>query len=68
VNLLNVGIGAVGKRVRWRDTARGRAATCRLTQAMYKGEIEAHPGDVNPVYTMPPKPGFAEGLAKCRWW
>jgi hypothetical protein len=25
-------------------------------------------GDVNPVYGMPPKSGFAEALAKSRWW
>ena len=68
VNLLNVAIGAVGKRVRFGgETAHAGtyADMLALTQAMAKGEIEVLVlGDVNPVYTMPPKSGFVEALAK----
>jgi anaerobic selenocysteine-containing dehydrogenase/Fe-S-cluster-containing dehydrogenase component len=68
MNLLNVAIGAVGKRVRFGgETARPGtyADMLALTQAMAKGEIEVLIlGDVNPVYAMPPKAGFAEALAK----
>jgi Anaerobic dehydrogenases, typically selenocysteine-containing len=68
INLLNVAIGAVGKRVRFGgETARPStyADMVTLTQAMAKGEIEVLIlGDVNPLYTMPPKAGFAEALAK----
>src|SRR5262245_43132818 len=68
INLLNVAIGAVGKRVRFgAETARPGtyADMVALTQAMAKGEIEVLIlGDVNPLYTMPPKAGFAEALAK----
>ena len=36
-----------------------------LTEAMAKGEIDVLVlADVNPVYTMPPKSGFADALAK----
>ena len=70
INLLNVAIGAVGKRVRFgADAALGKASAyaemLALTQAMAKGEIEVLIlGDVNPVFTMPAKAGFAEALAK----
>jgi molybdopterin-containing oxidoreductase family iron-sulfur binding subunit len=68
VNLLNVALGAVGKRVRFGAEAAPAgtyADMLALTQAMAKGEIEVLIlGDVNPVYTMPPKAGFAEALAK----
>jgi len=70
INLLNVALGAVGKRVRFgADAALGKASTyadmVALTQAMAKGEIEILIlGDVNPVFTMPAKAGFAEALAK----
>ena len=68
INLLNVAIGALGKRLRFgADTARPStyADMVALTQAMAKGEIDVLIlGDVNPVYSMPPKAGFAEALAK----
>ncbi|HKZ06492.1 MAG TPA: molybdopterin-dependent oxidoreductase [Methylomirabilota bacterium] len=68
INLLNVAIGALGKRMRFGgDVARpsSYADMVALTQAMAKGEIEVLIlGDVNPVYTMPPKAGFYEALAK----
>jgi anaerobic selenocysteine-containing dehydrogenase/Fe-S-cluster-containing dehydrogenase component len=70
VNLLNAAIGAVGTRVRFgADPTVGRASTYAemgaLTEAMGKGEIEvlilAGP---NPIYTMPPRSGFADAMAK----
>ena len=70
INLLNVALGAVGKRVRFgADAALGKASAyadmVALTQAMAKGEIEVLIlGDVNPVFTMPAKAGFAEALGK----
>src|SRR5262245_2007184 len=70
INLLNVAIGAVGKRVRLGgDSPFAKASPyadmLALTQAMAKGEIEVLIlGDVNPVYAMPPKAGFVEALAK----
>ena len=70
INLLNVAIGAVGKRVRF-----GAAMPLRQGEPVRRhggadpgdgqGEIEVLVlGDVNPVFTMPPKSGFAEALAK----
>jgi Fe-S-cluster-containing dehydrogenase component len=70
INLLNVALGAVGKRVRFgADAALGKASPyadmLALTQAMAKGEVEVLIlGDVNPVFTLPAKAGFAEALAK----
>ncbi len=70
VNLLNIAVGAVGKTVRFgADSALGKASPysemVTLAKAMAGGEIEVLIlGDVNPVYGMPPKSGFAEALAK----
>jgi anaerobic selenocysteine-containing dehydrogenase/Fe-S-cluster-containing dehydrogenase component len=70
VNLLNIAVGAVGKTVRFgADSALGKAspysAMVKLANAMAGGEIEVLIlTDVNPVYGMPPKSGFAEALAK----
>ncbi|HEX9125037.1 MAG TPA: molybdopterin-dependent oxidoreductase [Methylomirabilota bacterium] len=70
VNLLNIAVGAVGKTVRFgADSALGKAspysAMAKLANAMAGGEIEVLIlTDVNPVYGMPPKSGFAEALAK----
>jgi molybdopterin-containing oxidoreductase family iron-sulfur binding subunit len=70
VNLLNIAVGAVGKTVRFgADSALGKAspysAMVTLANAMAGGEIEVLIlTDVNPVYGMPPKSGFAEALAK----
>jgi molybdopterin-containing oxidoreductase family iron-sulfur binding subunit len=70
VNLLNAALGAIGTRVRFGgDSAFGKvspyADMLSLTEAMGKGEIEVLIlGDVNPVFTLPAKSGFAEALAK----
>jgi anaerobic selenocysteine-containing dehydrogenase/Fe-S-cluster-containing dehydrogenase component len=70
INLLNVAVGAPGKTLRFGpDSAFGKASPyadmAALTQAMARGEIAVLIlGDVNPVYTMPGKSGFAEALAK----
>lgn len=70
VNLLNVAVGAVGKTVRFgADSPLGKASPyadmLKLGKAMAAGEIEVLIlADVNPVYGMPPKSGFAESLAK----
>jgi molybdopterin-containing oxidoreductase family iron-sulfur binding subunit len=70
INLLNVAVGAVGKTLRFgADSALGKASSygdmAALTQSMAKGEVEVLIlGDVNPVFTMPAKSGFAEALAK----
>ncbi|MEK7444077.1 MAG: molybdopterin dinucleotide binding domain-containing protein [candidate division NC10 bacterium] len=70
INLLNAAVGAVGTRIRFgSDSVAGTASPyadmVALTQAMAKGEIEVLVlGDVNPVYGMPAKSGFAEALAK----
>ncbi|MBI2526705.1 MAG: 4Fe-4S dicluster domain-containing protein [Candidatus Rokubacteria bacterium] len=70
INLLNAAVGALGTRIRFgNDSVLGLASSyadmVSLTQAMGRGEIEVLLlGDVNPVYTMPLKAGFAEALAK----
>jgi len=70
VNLLNVAVGAVGNTVRFgADSALGKASPyadmVKLAAAMAAGDIEVLVlADVNPVYGMPPKSGFAEALAK----
>jgi anaerobic selenocysteine-containing dehydrogenase/Fe-S-cluster-containing dehydrogenase component len=70
VNLLNAAVGAVGKGIRFgSDSALSRvspyAEMVKLADAMRKGEIEVLVlVDVNPVYNMPPKSGFAEALGK----
>jgi molybdopterin-containing oxidoreductase family iron-sulfur binding subunit len=70
VNLLNAAAGAVGTRVRFgSDSALSRvspyAEMLKLVESMGKGEIEALIlVGVNPVYSMPPKSGFIEALAK----
>ncbi len=70
INLLNVALGAVPRLVRFGpDSVFGKvtpyAEMLALTDAMAKGEIEVLIlGDVNPVFTMPPKSGFTEALAK----
>jgi len=71
VNLLNVAIGAVGPRVQFgAESVFGKASPyadmLALTQAMAKGEIEVLilGADVNPVFTLPAKAGFADALAK----
>jgi anaerobic selenocysteine-containing dehydrogenase/Fe-S-cluster-containing dehydrogenase component len=70
INLLNAAIGAIGTRVRFGpNLAAGAASTyadmLALTGAMGRGEIEVLIlGDVNPVYAMPPRAGFAEALAR----
>ncbi len=70
INLLNVAVGAVGKTVRFgADSALGKASPysemVKLAKAMAGGEIEVLIlADVNPVYGMPPKSGFADALAK----
>ena len=70
VNLLNAAIGAVGTRVRFGSALPlGKASPysdlAALTQAMAGGQIDVLLlVDVNPVYALPPKSGFAEALAK----
>jgi anaerobic selenocysteine-containing dehydrogenase/Fe-S-cluster-containing dehydrogenase component len=70
VNLLNVAAGALGKRLRFAGGAAlsrvsPYADMVKLGQSMAQGEIEALIlVDVNPVYAMPPKSGFAQALAK----
>ncbi len=70
INLLNAAVGALGTRIRFgNDSVLGKASPyadmVALTQAMARGEIELLLlGDVNPVYSMPLKSGFAEALAK----
>ena len=70
VNLLNAAIGAVGTRVRFGAASPFSRVSpysdmVALTQAMAAGQIEVLVlADVNPVYAMPPKSGFAEALAK----
>ena len=70
INLLNVAIGAVGSRVKFGAAAAlGKASPysdmMALTQAMAGGQIDVLLlVDVNPVYSMPVKSGFADALAK----
>ncbi len=70
VNLLNAAVGAVGSRLRFgSEPAVGKASPyaemVKLSQAMAQGQVEVLVlADVNPVYNMPPKSGFAEALAK----
>jgi molybdopterin-containing oxidoreductase family iron-sulfur binding subunit len=70
VNLLNAAVGAVGKTLRFGpDSAFGRAHgygdMTALADAMSKGDIEVLIlGDVDPVFTLPPRSGFAEALTK----
>ena len=70
INLLNAAIGAVGTRVRFGSASPfGKVSPysdmVALTQAMAGGQIELLVlVDVNPVYAMPPKSGFAEALGK----
>ncbi len=70
INLLNVALGAIGTRVRFgSDSAFGKvspyAEMLSLTEVMARGEIEVLVlADVNPVFAMPAKSGFAEALAK----
>ncbi len=70
INLLNVAIGAVGKRVRFgSDSAHGKASPysemVKLTEAMKAGQIEALVLiEVNPLYNMPPGSGFVDALGK----
>ncbi len=70
VNLLNAAVGALGKRVRFgSDSVLSRvspyADMVKLSESMAKGEIEVLVlVDVNPVYNMPPKSGFAQALGK----
>ena len=70
VNLLNAAVGAVGTRLSFgSDSALGRVSPysemVKLTEAMGKGEIDVLVlVDVNPVYTMPPRSGFADAIGK----
>jgi molybdopterin-containing oxidoreductase family iron-sulfur binding subunit len=70
INLLNAALGAVGRRVRFGpDLALGRASAyadmAALVQAMGRGEVEVLIlAGVNPVYTLPPRAGFAQALAR----
>jgi molybdopterin-containing oxidoreductase family iron-sulfur binding subunit len=70
INLLNAAIGALGSRVRFGSaSAFGKASPysdmVALTQAMAGRQIDVLLlVDVNPVYAMPPKSGFADALAK----
>ena len=70
INLLNAAIGAVGPRVRFgAASAFGKANPysdmLALTQAMAGGQIDVLLlVDVNPVYSMPAKSGFADALGK----
>jgi molybdopterin-containing oxidoreductase family iron-sulfur binding subunit len=70
VNLLNHAVGNIGKTVRFGpDLALGKAGRyadmLELARAMARGEVDllllVH---VNPLYSMPPKAGFAEALKK----
>ena len=70
INLLNVALGAYPNLVRFgSDSAFAKvspyADMLSLTAAMGKGEVEVLiVADVNPVFTLPPKSGFAEALGK----
>jgi anaerobic selenocysteine-containing dehydrogenase/Fe-S-cluster-containing dehydrogenase component len=70
VNLLNVAVGAVGTRMRFgSESALSKASPyadmLKLTQAMAQGQIDVLIlADVNPVYNLPPKSGFADALGK----
>ena len=70
VNLLNAAIGAIGTRVRFGSASPFSRVSpysdmVALTQAMAGGQIDVLLlVDVNPVYAMPPKSGFAEALGK----
>ena len=70
VNLLNAAIGAVGTRVSFGPASPFSRVSpysdmTALTQAMTGGQIDVLILiDVNPVYAMPPKSGFADALAK----
>ncbi len=70
VNLLNYALGNVGSTVRFGpNSAFGRASRYAdlvdLVRAMAAGEIAVLVvKDANPVFTLPPKAGFAEALAK----
>ncbi len=70
INLLNAAIGAVGTRLRFGSASPfGKVSPysdmVALTQAIAGGQIEVLVlVDVNPVYAMPPKSGFAEALGK----
>jgi len=70
VNLLNAAIGAMGTRVRFGAASPFSRVSpysdmVALTQAMAAGQIDVLLlVDVNPVYSMPPKAGFAEALGK----
>ncbi len=70
VNLLNHALGNVGKTVRFGpNSALGRASryaeVATLTRAMAGGEVAVLVvKDANPVFTLPPKSGFAEAVRK----
>ena len=70
IALLNIALGAVPKLVRFGgDAGAGKTSAyadmLALTDAMGKGEVEVLIlTDVNPVFTMPPKSGFADALGK----
>jgi anaerobic selenocysteine-containing dehydrogenase/Fe-S-cluster-containing dehydrogenase component len=70
VNLLNVAVGAVGTRVRFgSESALSKSSPyadmMKLTQAMAQGQVDVLIlADVNPVYNLPPKSGFADALGK----
>src|SRR5262249_3531610 len=66
--LLNAAVGAVGKRLHFGSaSALGRVSPysemLKLTESMAKGEIDVLIlVDVNPIYNMPPKSGFADAV------
>jgi molybdopterin-containing oxidoreductase family iron-sulfur binding subunit len=70
INLLNAALGAVGTRVQFGNaSAIGKvspyAEMVRLSDAMAKGDVEVLVlADVDPVFSMPPKSGFADALAR----
>jgi len=70
VNLLNAAVGAIGARVRFGSASPFSRVSpysdmTALTQAMAGGQIDVLVlVDVNPVYAMPPKSGFADALGK----
>ncbi len=70
VNLLNYALGNVGRTVRFGPNstvgqASRYAELAALTRAMANGEIQVLVvKDANPVFTLPPKAGFAEALAR----
>lgn len=70
VNLLNAAVGALGTRVRFGNAlalgnGRPYSDMVDLTQAMNGGQIDVLVlVDVNPAYSMPPKSGFVDALAK----